>query len=158
MSPKVYHISIELILCLPSFPGYESYQEEWLSYPVRIHWRKLFLCHQKTNADVFLFVDGTVSTFHFQWQHPHWTWTCICILVCIAAISFSSCVHQFPCFLGIFYYICPYVSFCLQFWLVMSPLKLEGRFSWSFLIGTEYYETSHSLYIAVRLRFRYISH
>lgn len=45
----------------------------------------------------------------------------LCMLVCIAAVSFCSCVHQFLCFLGIFCYIWPWVSFCLLFWLPQLP-------------------------------------
>ena len=90
----------------------------------------------------------------------------LCMLVCIAAVSFCSCVHQFLCFLGIFCYIWPlessatsgpeYLSASSSDYL--SSLILEGRFSQSFPIGTEYYETLQSLCIAVRLRVRYISH
>ena len=81
----------------------------------------------------------------------------LCMLVCIAAVSFSSCVHQFLFFLESSATSGPeYLSASSSDYL--SSLILEGRFSQSFPIGTEYYETLQSLCIAVRLRVRYISH
>ena len=59
----------------------------------------------------------------------------LCMLVCIAAIYFSSCVLQFPCFLGSFYYIWPWVFFASSS-DYLGSLKLEGSFSQSFPIGT----------------------
>lgn len=81
----------------------------------------------------------------------------LCMLVCIAAVSFSSCVHQFLFFLESSATSGPeYLSASSSDYL--SSLILERRFSQSFPIGTEYYKTLHSLCIAVRLRVRYISH
>ena len=85
MSPKVYHISIELILCLPSFPGYESYQEEWLSYPVRIHWRTLVLLAIRKQMLMFSW-SGMEPCFPSSVTEPPYDLN-LYMLVPIAAVS-----------------------------------------------------------------------
>lgn len=144
MSPKVNHIPVESILCLTTIPIHVSYQEEWLSYPVRIHWRNLFLLAIWKQKLMFSCL-GIEPCFYFPFSmtEPPSDLN-LCMLACIAAVSFSSCVHQFPCFLGSFYYIWPWVSFCLLFWLPQLPETWGKVFTKVFQLRLEYYKYSHS--------------
>ena len=89
MSTIVYHISIESILCLTTIPVHVSNQEEWLSYPVRIHWRKLYIFFSLGNKCWCFPVWGwnPVFTSHFQCQSPHLTWTFVCLCVLLQSLS-----------------------------------------------------------------------
>ena len=121
MSLNVYYISIKLSLYLIMIPIHVTYQEEWLSYLVRIQWRKLFLlCHQETNADVFLFGDGTLFLLPiFNARAPIWLEPLYACVYCCSLFQFMCSSISF--FLGIFCYIWPWVYFCLFFWLPQLP-------------------------------------
>lgn len=134
MSPKIYHVSIDLILCL-----------SMIQVMVLIRWCGYVTQWESTEWNCFYFTIrkqmlmfsclGKEPSFDFPYsvtEPPH-IWLEPCMFVCIAAISVSSFAHQFPCFLGINSFLWTWLSFCRPFCL--SPWNLRGGFHKAFKLG-----------------------
>ena len=79
--------------------------------------------------------SNPVSTFHFQRQHPDLTRTFVCLCVLLQFLSVHVLINILVLLEST---ITSGPSIFLPL-LLTSSLKFEGRFSWSFPIGTEYY-------------------
>ena len=90
--------------CLTKIPIYVSYQEEWLSYPVRIHWRKVFSLPSENKC----------------WCFPVCGWNCF-------YFPFSKIAP--PLNLNLYLYSCVYCCNLFQFMCASVSL-----FSWNLLL------------------------